>query len=383
MQDFVWYNPTKLILGRGVISQIGEELHRDGRKKVLVIGGAGSIKKNGVYAAVADSLQKAGIDWNELWDVKPNPVLSKVLEGIDIAKSLKVDAVVGIGGGSVIDTAKAIAAGVFETDVWDIFNSKLARTVVHALPIYTVVTISASGSEMSPFAVITNENKKQKYDIMGSALFPRVSIVDPAVQRNLPWNQTFNGAFDAMSHIMEYYFAAQLSSEITLSLSESMLLSIIKIVDRLLIDPTEYESRANLAWAATLALNGTSAAGLGNGDWASHRIAMGLSAIYPSIAHGAWLAAIFPAWITYCSDAGGDIFKRWAKMVWGSENIGDAVNAMKSKIHDWHGPTSLAELGVKRSQVEMIAKTIADFGVIGSVKKLNEQDIKKIIELAF
>jgi len=383
MQSFDWLNPTKLIFGKDTINRIGEEIKTQNVSKVLLIAGCGSIKTNGTYETVINSLGRIGIEWFELWSVKPNPVLSKVNEAIEIIRKNDIQAVLAVGGGSVIDTAKAAAAGSFMENVWDIFESKLSVQVRKALPIFIVLTISASGSEMSPFAVITNEEKRQKWDIMGSALYPKISIIDPSVQGKLPWYQTFNGAIDAMSHIMEYYFSADASSETTLSVSEALLRTIIKVTDRLYTDPTEYESRASLAWATTLALNGTSAAGMGNGDWASHRIAMGLSAIDPSIAHGAGLAVIFPAWITYCSDAAPELFKRWAKMVWNCESVDGAVDALKTKINHWRGPASFRELGVSHAQLEIIAHTISDFGVIGSVKKLNEQDVKKILELVF
>ena len=236
-------------------------------------------------------------------------------------------------------------------------------------------------SEMNRYAVITNEDQNKKWNIAGPALYPKVSIVDPSVQITLPWNQTVNGALDAMSHVMEYYFMGG-RSETTLALDESLFRTIVKVTDELKSRPDDYESRANLAWAATLALNGISGAGQGGGDWASHGIEHAISALNPEVAHGAGLGVVFPAWITYCQDADPELFKRWAGNVWGEENTENGVSAMKGKIREWGSPTTLAELGVKRSQIREIAVNAVEFGLTGVLKQLTEDDIVDLLSLA-
>jgi alcohol dehydrogenase YqhD (iron-dependent ADH family) len=265
-------------------------------------------------------------------------------------------------------------------DVWKAFEAR-DQLVEKAMPLYSILTISATGTEMNRYAVITNEDQNKKWNVAGPALYPKVSIVDPSVQITLPWNQTVNGALDAMSHVMEYYFMGG-RSETTLALDESLFRTIVKMTDELKSRPDDYESRANLAWAATLALNGISGAGQGGGDWASHGIEHAISALNPEVAHGAGLGVVFPAWITYCQDADPELFKRWARNVWGEESIEDGVSAMKAKIKEWGSPTTLAGLGVKRSQIRDIAVNAVEFGLTGALKQLNENDIVDLLSLA-
>jgi alcohol dehydrogenase YqhD (iron-dependent ADH family) len=380
MHNFDFLNPTKLIFGKDTIGRIGEEIKSGGARKVLLIAGGGSIKKNGVYDQTVASLKDIGIEWVETWGVKPNPVLSKVREMIDLAKKEKVDAILAVGGGSVIDSGKAVATGMCIDDVWQAFEAR-DQLVEKAMPVYSVLTISATGTEMDQYAVLTNEEENKKWNIAGPALYPKVSIVDPSVQTTLPWDQTVNGALDAMSHIMEYYFIGG-RSETTLALDESLFRTIVQMTDELKSKPDDYESRANLAWAATLALNGTSGAGQGGGDWASHGIEHGISALNPEVAHGAGLGVVFPAWITYCQDANPALFKRWAKNIWDAESVEDGVSAMKAKLKEWGAPTTLAELGVKRPQIRDIAVNTVEFGLTGAVKQLTEDDIVNLLSLA-
>ena len=380
MQNFDFFNPTKLVFGKGTISRIGEEISQGGHQKVLLIAGGGSIRKNGVYDQVTDSLKDAGIEWTETWGVQPNPVLSKVREMIDLAKKSGIEAVLSVGGGSVIDSGKAVAAGVCLDDIWQAFEDR--APVMEALPNYTVLTISATGSEMNLFAILTNEAEKKKWYIFGPALYPKVSILDPSVQESLPWHQAVNGAVDALSHIMEYYFIGG-QSETTLALNESLSRTIIQMTDRLKENPKDYESRANLTWAATLAFNGTSGAGQGFGDWATHGIEHGVSAVNPDVAHGAGLGVIFPAWIRHCQAQNPSIFKRWAKNIWGADDINSGIAAMQSRISSWGGSTRLGELGIDQSQIDEITAKALESGFTGVVKELGEADIREILRSAF
>jgi len=379
MNNFVFYNPTRLIFGKNTIPRIGEEIKKTGLKKVLFIAGGGSIRKNGVYEQTADSLRKAGIEWVETWGVQPNPVLSKVREMTDLAKKEKVEAVLAVGGGSVIDSGKSVAAGMFLDDPWQAYQSK--QEVSEALPLFAVLTISATGTEMDPFAVLTNEKDKKKWNISGPALYPRVSIVDPSVQATLPWCQTANGAIDALSHIMEFYFMGG-SAETVLSLDEALFRSIVSMTDKLKADPSDYEARANLAWAATMALNGTSGAGQSGGDWASHGIEHAVSALNPDVAHGAGLGVIFPAWISYCRDTDPELFRRWALNIWGADSVEAGVRAYKQKISDWGNPVRLSSLGVDEYQFQAIADHVLKHGMTGSKKVLSRGDLINILKLS-
>ena len=379
MQSFEFFNPTKLIFGKGTINRIGYEINRCGCRKVLLIAGSGSIRKNGVYDRIANSLQKAGIDWIEAWGIRSNPVLTKVRDMIRLVKKSGCDAILSVGGGSVIDSGKAVAAGFYLDDVWQAFEDHV--NIMKALPIYTVLTISATGSEMNMAAVLTNEAEKKKRVILGPALYPKVSIIDPSVQASLPWDQTVNGALDALSHIMEYYFIGG-RSETTLALDESLSRTIIQMTDQLHENPKDYESRANLAWAVTLAFNGVSGIGQGCGDWASHSIEHSISGLNPDVSHGAGLGVIFPAWIRFCHTENLSIFKRWAQHIWGADDIDSGIAAMQSKIKSWGGLTTLRELGIDDSQIDEITAKTIESGFTGAVKELEESDIKEILATA-
>ena len=230
MISYNFYNPTKLVFGDDTIKQIGSLIKANGYKKVLLIAGGGSIKKNGVYDEVIKSFQENEIKWIENWGVKPNPNLDKVYECINLAKKEDVEAVVAVGGGSVIDTTKIVAAGVYCEDVWNVFER--TERITKALPIFTVLTLSATASEMNCSAVITNEQEQKKWGTGHPLLFPKVSIIDPSVQNSLPWNQTVNGALDAMAHILEFYFMGTYE-ETVIAVNEALLNSIIKAVGKL------------------------------------------------------------------------------------------------------------------------------------------------------
>ncbi|MCM8775296.1 MAG: iron-containing alcohol dehydrogenase [Candidatus Omnitrophica bacterium] len=380
MQNFEFHNPTKLIFGRNTIRRIGKEIREGGINKILLVAGGGSIKKNGIYQKVVKSLKRSKIEWVECWGIQPNPILSKVREVIGLARRTQVEALLAVGGGSVIDSSKAAAAGFYMEDVWEAFEEK--ESLTRALPLYVVLTLSATGTEMNPFAVVTNEYEKKKWNIAGPALYPRVSIVDPSVQFTLPWKETVNGALDAMSHIMEQYFMG-LRAETTLAVDEGLFRTIVEMTDKLKTRPDHYKSRASFAWAATLALNGISRAGQGTGDWASHGIEHGVSAFQPKVAHGAGLGVIFPAWILYCQSVNPPIFKRWAKKMWDADTVQVGVDRMRAKIRSWNGATTLQELGVPRSQLSKIASHTLDYGMTGNIKKLTYHDIMKILNLAY
>lgn len=377
---FVFHNPTKLVFGKGRIAEIGAEIRARGFSSVLLVCGGGSVKKNGVYAQVISSLKTNGVSWREVWGVQPNPSLEKVREIIQQVKCCQAEAILAVGGGSVIDASKAACAGYYLKDVWNAFEG--SEDIKQALPLFTVLTISATASEMDPFAVITKEEEHKKWAVTSVLLNPVVSIVDPSVQHSLPWNQTVNGAVDGISHVLEAYICGK-NQETTLSIDEALMRTIISCTDVLQKNGRNEPARENLCWALTLALNGTSEAGVGDGDWSSHSIEHALSALRPEIAHGAGLAVIFPAVIQYVQRANSSHLKRWARNVWGVDSVDKAVAKMKAKYKAWGAPTRLKELGVAEKEIPVIAALATKRGKIGSLKSLTKVDVEKILKLAF
>jgi len=385
MNDFVFHNPTKIIFGRGKIAELGAVVAAS-VKRVLLIYGRGSIKRNGVYEQVISSLQAANVEAVELAGVKPNPVLSKVHQGIELAREHRVEALVAVGGGSVIDTAKTIASGFYyQGDIWDAFIGQYAPE--RALPLYVVLTLSASGSEMNGGAVITNEKTAQKYPFWSVHSHPRVSIIDPAVQFSLPPEQTVNGAVDALTHVLELYFDGSANTMVQDEIAEGIVRTIIRSTEILLERPDDYEARAQLAWSATLALCGLNHAGRSGGDWASHRLEHSLSALY-DLAHGAGLAIVFPAWMRYVYREDRPKFARFARQVFGISEPDDEQAALKgiAALKDWlswiGAPTSLREAGISPEDLERIVANATLQGPLGRLKRLEAIDLQEILKLA-
>lgn len=387
MNNFVFHNPTKIIFGKGTISEIGKEIKTAGIKKVLLVYGGGSIKKNGVYDAVIKSLRENGIDWVEVSGVVPNPVLSKVHEGVEVAKKEKVEAVLAVGGGSVLDSGKAIAAGFYyDGDIWDAYIGKY--TINKALPLFTVLTLSATGSEMNGNSVVTNEKTKQKFAFSSPHAYPRVSIIDPTVQFSLPRNQIANGAVDIITHVLENYFDSTRDTEVQDRISESLVKTVINNTEKILQDPEDYEARAQFAWCGTLALNGLTGAGKSGGDWATHRIEHSLSALY-GIAHGTGLAIISPAWMRYTYKEYPEKFARFAEEVFGitegtvEEKAIKGIEALKAWYKKIGAPVSLRDANIPEEDIEKILENVCMLELpLGNLKKLYKNDIREILKLA-
>lgn len=383
MQNFVFYNPTKLVFGKNTVEKIGEYLKKDNVKKVLLLAGGGSIKKNGVYEKVVRSLVENGVEKIEVWGVRPNPVLSKVKEAISVAKNENVDAILAVGGGSVIDSAKAVAAGVrYEGDVWDFYSGK--AKVKEAMPLYAILTLSATGTEMNGNSVVTNEETLEKFSFSSIHVYPKVSVVDPEVQYTLPQNQLVNGAVDAISHVMEYYFDGEEVS-LTDRIDEGIIKTIMQTTEVLLDDPKNYDARANFALSTTLALNGVSGLGHKGGDWSSHAIEHALSALNPDVAHGAGLAVVFPAWMKYVCNQAPERFVQFGENIFGLKDCKpeEAINALSDWYKKIGAPTTLKELGFKEEDIEKLTEIASKMAPMGKLKKLERDDIKKLLEIAY
>jgi alcohol dehydrogenase len=379
MNNFRFQNPTQVLFGQGTIPQIGEELARRGHKKVLLLAGGGSIRENGVYEQTVASLEKEGIARVECWGVQANPVLGKVREAIDLCKREGVDAVLAVGGGSVLDSAKAIACGVYLNDVWNAFEKK--EEIKKALPLFTVLTLSATGSEMNMFAVLTKPDERKKWAIGHPSLYPVVSIVDPSVQTSLPWRQTVCGGVDSLSHIMEFYFLGK-PADTTIAVNTAVSRSIVHAVDTLQCSPKDYEARANLAWGSTLALNGISGCGLDYGEWSTHMLEHAVSAHHPEVAHAEGLAVLFPAWIEHCHGANLTTFEHWARSIWDADSVENGVAALRDRLRQWEAPVCLGDLGIGPDEIPAIADTAMLTQPMGSLMPLTRDDVVEILNLA-
>jgi hypothetical protein len=380
MDNFKFYNPVKIVFGRDTISQIGELISQFGFKKVLILYGGGSIKGNGVYNAAVSSLSESGIEFVEFGSVQPNPIVNHAREAVKFAKNNNVDAVLAIGGGSVVDEAKAISAGYYLKDVWNIFEG--TETIKKALPLFTILTLSATGSEMNSYGVMTNPEEKKKWSFGSPFSYPLVSIIDPSVQMKLPWRQTINGGVDSLSHIFEQYFAPG-HAEPTLAIDEALMRTIIKAVNILQEDELNYTARADLAWSASLALCGLTGVAMKGGEWAVHSIEHAISAFYPEVAHAEGLAVIFPAWMKYVSPDNPERFSRWAKNIFDADTIDGGIDALTNLFRKWKAPTTLRELNIEKSAIPTLAKNAVLRGTLGNSRKIDYNDVVKILEIAY
>lgn len=388
MDNFTFHNPTKIIFGKATENKVGAEVKRYSQKVLLCYGG-GSIKRTGLYDRVINSLKENNIEYFEISGVKPNPRLSLVKEGIKLCREKNINFILAVGGGSVIDTAKAIAVGVpYEGDVWDFYVGK-AR-VKAALPVGTILTIPAAGSEASNSSVITNEEGWYKKGLTTDYIYPVFSILNPELTYTLPAYQTACGAADMMAHIMERYFTNTDNVELTDRLCEATLKTIINNVPKAIEDPEDYNSRAEIMWSATIAHNNLLNTGR-IGDWASHAIEHELSAIY-DIPHGAGLSIIFPAWMKYVYSHDINRFLQFSARVWdvdfhfsSPEEIAlEGINRMMNFFKSIGLPVTLREAGISDDKFEEMAGKCTNFGqhTVGNFVKLTRDDIINIYKLA-
>ena len=387
MLDFVYQNPCKIVFGRNAEQLLGESVKQHGSRVLLHYGG-GSIKRNGVYTRVAGALQTAGIPFYELGGVQPNPRLSLVREGIRFCREKGIDFILAVGGGSVIDSAKAIAAGVrYEGDVWDYFTKGLPAE--DALPVGTVLTIPAAGSEMSPDAVITNEEGAFKRGMSGSGIIPRFSILNPENCFSLSPYQTACGASDILAHLMERYFTQVDHVDLTDRLLEAAMKTVTAYAPLVLSEPENYDYRAEIMWAGTVAHNQYLNVGR-MGDWASHGIEHELSGIY-DIAHGAGLSIVFPAWMRYVYPAGPQKFVQFAVRVFGVDYapgeeeliIEEGIRRLEAFYRSLGLPVRLRDAGIDDARLEeMAGKSMVGCDFLGNFKKLGREDVANILRLA-
>ncbi len=381
MNNYEYHVPTDIRFGRDQISCLDKEIGKNGHKVLMVYGG-GSIKLSGLYDKVHKVLKDFEI--YELPGIEPNPKLSSVKMGASICKQYGIDAVLAVGGGSTIDAAKHIACAAFyDGDPWDLVLDR--SLVTRALPIFTVLTISATGSEMNPGAVISNEETKEKLEINHPLLYPTLSVCDPSYQFTLPARQTAAGTVDILSHIMEQYFQPNDHAYITDRLSEAAMKTCIKYGPIAIAEPDNYEARSNLMWTGSLALNHLFTFGKG-GAWSVHPIEHELSAFY-DITHGVGLAILIPAWMKYVlSDETVGRFAMFARNVWDVSQDDDTAAAKAGIVRtrrffrELGMPDRLSEVGIDDSRLsEMAAEAVRTSGLsTKAYVKLDASDVEHI-----
>ncbi|WP_370225211.1 iron-containing alcohol dehydrogenase [Cytobacillus sp.] len=382
MQNFTFYNPTKLIFGKDQLSQLQTEIPQYG-KKVLVVYGGGSIKRNGLYDKVMAQLNEIGAEVFELSGVEPNPRVSTVRKGVEICKTEGIDFLLAVGGGSVIDCTKAIAAGAkYDGDAWDLVIKK--AFAAKALPFGTVLTLAATGSEMNAGSVITNWETNEKYGWGSPVTFPKFSILDPVNTFTVPRNQTVYGIVDMMSHVLEHYFHLEENTDFQDRMCESLLITIMEAAPKLLEDLESYEHRATILYSGTMALNGILNMGY-RGDWATHNIEHAVSAVY-DIPHGGGLAILFPNWMKHNLNVKPERFKQLAIRVFNVDPAGKtdeetALEGIEKLREFWNSigaPSRLADFDIDDSKIELMADKATVNGEFGNFAKLNHDDVVSI-----
>lgn len=362
MTPFTYYNPTRIEFGRDKENSIGSMIAEQGIERLLLVYGTGSIKKNGLYDRVIKSLKTAGIAYEELDGVVSNPLLSRVQDGIDLVKSHNLQAVLGVGGGSVVDSAKAIAAGaLYEGDVWDFFINK--APITEALPVYAVMTLAATASEMNGNSVVMNDATKQKYSIASVLLNPKISIINPDLMATVTNAYLAYSAADIIAHTIEVYFTATDHPHFQSRLVESIIKTVIETTEILLKNPLDYDARGEFAWASTQALNGLTSSGTGGGNFPNHMIEHALSALF-NIAHGAGLSIVIPAWMKWYHDKNLPQFERFAKEVFGLHTAEEGINALENWFSSIGTPVTLEEAHIPRDRIDAIAENAHGLAVL-------------------
>ncbi|HBB42055.1 MAG TPA: NADH-dependent alcohol dehydrogenase [Treponema sp.] len=389
MENFTFYSPTYFAFGKDSEADTGKYVKRFGGSKVLIHFGGGSVVKSGLLDRVKKSLKDESIPFVELGGVRPNPRSGLVYEGIELCRKENVDFILAVGGGSVIDSSKAIAAGVVYTgDFWDFYQGK---TVEKALPVATVLTIAAAGSEGSPDSVITKEEGMFKRGASGEALRPKFTIMNPALTQTLPAYQTACGITDIMAHLYERYLTNTTEVEVTDRVIEALLLTMVHEGPRVIADPDNYQARANIMWAGMLAHNNCCGVGRTQ-DWTSHGIEHELSALY-DCAHGAGLAVVMPAVFRYNLKHNVMRFAQAAVRVWGcqmnfenpEETALNGIQAFQNFLCSIGMPKNFAELGAKEEDIEKLAHTACygdgGNGRMGGFVTLEQKDVEKILHM--
>ena len=391
MFNFSYYTPTQVVFGRDAEERAGTLVKAQGCKKVLIHYGSGSVVRSGLLGRIKASLEQEGVAYTELGGVVPNPRLSLVYQGIELCKKEGVDFILAVGGGSVIDSSKAIAYGLAEdADVWELYDR--ARQAKACLPVGVVLTIAAAGSEMSDSSVITKDEGGIKRGYSSDLCRPRFAIMNPELTATLPPYQTASGCADILMHTMERYFTPNGTMAITDSLAEGLMRTVMENAVILRDDPANYDARAEIMWAGSLSHNGLTGCGSDGGDWATHGLEHEMGGMF-DVTHGAGLAAVWGSWARYVYRDCLDRFVKFAVNVMGVENTGapedvalKGIEAMEDFYRSIQMPTCFSELGIAPTQEQLSTMAhmfhIACGGKKGAAKVLQEADFLKIYEMA-
>ncbi|TFD95959.1 iron-containing alcohol dehydrogenase [Jeotgalibacillus sp. R-1-5s-1] len=383
METFTFYNPTKLIFGKDQVEQLKEQVPQYGNKVLLVYGG-GSIKRNGLYDQVTGLLKEIGAEVHELSGVEPNPRLTTAEKGIKICKDEGIEFILAVGGGSVIDCTKLIAAGAkYDGEAWDLVTKKAFAK--EALPFGTVLTLAATGSEMNAGSVITNAETQEKYGWGSPVTFPKFSILDPQNTFTVPQDQTIYGIVDMMSHLFEQYYHNTKNTPVQDQLIEGVLRTVIETAPKLVNDLENYELRETILYCGTLALNGMLQMGY-RGDWASHNIEHAVSAVY-DIPHAGGLAILFPNWMKHNLEVNEARFAQMAVRVFGVDPEGksdrqigeEGIERLRQFWTEIGAPSTLADYEIGDDKIDVMADKAMINGEFGNFKKLNKEDVVQIL----
>lgn len=388
MNNFVWHNPTKVIFGQDTVKQLEPILKADGVKGVLLVYGGKGTFKSGAYEQVTDMLKRAGITFSDVNDVKPNPLISKVREGVARVKAGGIDAIIPIGGGSAFDTAKAIAAGAeYSGDVWELYSGK--AKIQKAMTIYGVLTASASSSEVNGISVISNPETQDKISFADPHLFPKVSVIDPSFQITLPQKQTVYGGVDIIAHVLERVLDGDEGSALMDAQGYALIRTMMGVIPALIENPKDYDARADYAMAGMMAHSGFLSLGRATrGDFSSHKLGHSISLLFGA-PHGASLSVVMPAWSRYLYEDNPDPFVRLGEEVFGiydgddEDRALETIESFEDFLKEINAPITLRELGLKEADIEKLAENACKLLPYGSLKELNADDVLEIYKLAY
>ena len=391
MNNFEFYSPTRVVFGRGVISGLGEAA-KDTGKKALLLYGKASIKKNGLYDRIMEQLESVGVQVAEFGGVSPNPVLSHALQAIEAARKEKVDFIIAAGGGSVIDEAKAVAAGTpGDSELWDYYTRN--ASIKKALPIIAVQTLPATSSETNQAGVLTNSEAGEKFSIRSPLLVPRVAFLDPEITFSVPLKYTAYACFDMMSHLLEGYLTATARfAPVQEGLVEGLVKAVMVSLDRILKDPRDYDARASVMWAGALAWNGLGNAGFEGAAIPNHMIEHPLSAIYDIPHVRAGLAVVVPAWMDAKKEEKGDriiLFGRKILGIEGLENMDPlkACDRVIAGLKEWlvsvGCPVTFSQAGIENPDIQELAVQAEKLAVLWNIKGYDIKSIKEVYNRCF
>jgi len=381
MRNFSYHNPTRIEFGTWKEESIGQYISGYGVTKVLIVYGSERIKQTGLFDKVIKSLTDNGISFESLGGVQSNPLLSKVYEGIELAKATGVEAVLAVGGGSVLDSSKSIAAGaVYEGDVWDFFTYKAVPN--NALKIFDIMTLAATGSEMNNYAVVTKDETKEKFSLAGAATYPTVSVINPELQATVGNDYLAYSASDIFAHSLDMYLSATYLPEYMAGYVENILKTVMRTTEILLKDAANYEARAEFAWAATQALNFTTFCGVENNRFDTHFLEHTLSAEY-NIAHGAGLSIIMPAWMQWQKEFLPQRFEQFAKNMFNVEDADAGIQALRNWYSKIGAPVTLKEGNIPEKDIPMLVDKLSVVaGIWGAEALYTKEMITTVLENA-